>query len=80
MLKYQDDEDDYVVIRLTAKNPQTHQNIIRFNNRTGDFVEVKQTARMISHLNIKSTSIHKNSEDGKKQRKIEEDSKFNIDI
>jgi hypothetical protein len=65
---------------LTAKNPHKHQNIIRFDNRTGEFVDIKQTVRMISHLNIKSTSVPKNSEEGKTQQENAEGSKFNNDV
>merc|ERR1712223_857453 len=64
---YDDDLDEDVVITLTAKNPQAPQNIIRFDHTTGEFVTIKLAESMIDHLEIESTSILRDSEEGKKQ-------------
>ena len=56
-----------MVITLTAKNNQAPQNIIRFDHTVGEFVTVKLAEAMIDHLEIESTSIHKDSEEGQKQ-------------
>ena len=53
-----------MVITLTAKNNQAPQNIIRFDHTVGEFVTVKLAEAMIDHLEIESTSIHKDSEEG----------------
>ena len=58
------------MITLTAKNPQAPQNIIRFDHTTGEFVTVKLAEQMIDHLEIESTSILRDSEEGKKQLQI----------
>ena len=65
-LSYQDLDED-VVITLTAKNSQAPQNIIRFDHTTGEFATVKLAESMIDHLEIESTSIHRDSEEGQKQ-------------
>ena len=59
--------DEDVVITLTAKNPQAPQNIIRFDHTVGEYVTVKLAESMIDHLEIESTSIHKDSDEGQKQ-------------
>ena len=59
--------DEDVVITLTAKNPQAPQNIIRFDHTIGEYVTVKLAESMIDHLEIESTSIHKDSDEGQKQ-------------
>ena len=64
---YFQDLDEDVVITLTAKNPQAPQNIIRFDHTTGEFVTIKLAESMIDHLEIESTSILRDSEEGKKQ-------------
>ena len=56
-----------MVITLTAKNSQAPQNIIRFDHTTGEFATVKLAESMIDHLEIESTSIHRDSEEGQKQ-------------
>ena len=56
-----------MVITLTAKNPQAPQNIIRFDHTVGEYVTVKLAESMIDHLEIESTSIHKDSDEGQKQ-------------
>ena len=61
------DLDEDVVITLTAKNPQAPQNIIRFDHTIGEYVTVKLAESMIDHLEIESTSIHKDSDEGQKQ-------------
>ena len=67
--------DEDVVITLVAKNPQAPKNRVRFDHTKGEFVEMKLVERMIDHLNIESTCIHKDSEEGKKQLQVEEGSK-----
>ena len=59
--------DEDVVITLTAKNSQAPQNIIRFDHTTGEFSTVKLAESMIDHLEIESTSIHRDSDEGVKQ-------------
>ena len=59
--------DEDVVITLTAKNSQAPQNIIRFDHTTGEFATVKLAESMIDHLEIESTSIHRDSDEGVKQ-------------
>jgi hypothetical protein len=63
--------DEDVVITLTAKNPQAPQNIVRFDHTTGEFVTIKLAEAMIDHLEIESTSVHKESEEGQKQMTTE---------
>ena len=70
-----------MVITLTAKNSQAPQNIIRFDHTVGEFVTVKLAEAMIDHLEIESTSIHKDSEEGQKQLMNEgktKDGKYHI--
>ena len=62
-----------MVITLTAKNPQAPQNIIRFDHTTGEFCTIKLAEAMIDHLEIESTSILKDSEEGKKQLQLSGD-------
>ena len=57
---------------MVAKNPQAPKNKIRFDHTTGTFVEIKLVERMIDHLNIDSTVIHKDSLEAKKQIQLEE--------
>ena len=65
------EQDEDVVITLVAKNPQAPKNKIRFDHNKGDFIELKLVERMIDHLNIDSTCIHKDSAEGKKQLQME---------
>ena len=67
-LKQELDED--VIITLVAKNPKAPQNKIRFDHTKGEYVEIKLVERMIDHLEIESTCIHKDSAEGKKQMQI----------
>ena len=60
-----------MVITLTAKNSQAPQNIIRFDHTVGEFVTVKLAETMIDHLEIESTSIHKDSDEAQKQMNLE---------
>ena len=69
--KYLQDLDEDVVITLTAKNSQAPQNIIRFDHTVGEFVTVKLAETMIDHLEIESTSIHKDSDEAQKQMNLE---------
>ena len=52
---------------MVAKNPQAPKNKIWFDHTTETFVEIKLVERMIDHLNIDSTVIHKDSLEAKKQ-------------
>ena len=65
------DQDDDVVITLVAKNPQAPKNKLKFDHNKGEYAEIKLVERMIDHLNIDSTCIHKDSAEGKKQLQIE---------
>ena len=56
-----------VIISLTATNPQAIKNKIRFDHRTGEFVDIKVKGKIIKHLNIASTCIHKHSDEGRRQ-------------
>ena len=67
------DLDEDVVITLVAKNPQAPHNKIRFDHTTGTYISQKLVESMIDHLEIESTCIHKDSEEGKKQLKATED-------
>ena len=62
--------DEDVIITLVAKNPKAPQNKIRFDHTKGEYVEIKLVERMIDHLEIESTMIHKDSAEGKKQMQI----------
>ena len=55
------------MITLAAKNPQAPRNKIRYDHNVGGYVEIKLVERMIDHLDIASTCIHKDSAEGKRQ-------------
>ena len=61
------EQDEDVVITLAAKNPQAPRNKIRYDHNVGGYVEIKLVERMIDHLDIASTCIHKDSAEGKRQ-------------
>ena len=67
------EQDEDVVITLVAKNPQAAKNKVRFQQNTGKYVEIKLIERMIDHLNIESTILHKESEEAKRQFRAEEE-------
>ena len=59
------------MITLVAKNPQAPKNKIRYDHTTGSYVEIKLVERMIDHLNIDSTCVHKDSTEAMKQIQLE---------
>lgn len=63
------------MITLVARNPQAPKNKVRFDNNMGEFVHIKPGETMISHLEIESTVIHRDSEEAMKQIQIEDVSK-----
>ena len=70
VLFYQDLDED-VVITLTGKNPQANIGIIRFDYPSGEYVGVKFIESMIDHLEIESTSLHKDSQEAQDQLQID---------
>ena len=65
------EQDEDVVITLVAKNPQAPKNKIRYDHNKGEWHELKLVERMIDHLHIDSTCIHKDSAEGKKQLQVD---------
>ena len=63
------DLDEDVVITLVAKDPQAPHNKIRFDHTTGTYITQKLVESMIDHLEIESSCVHKDSEEGKRQLK-----------
>ena len=63
------DLDEDVVITLVAKNPQAPHNRIRYDHTSGSYITQKLSETMIDHLEIESTSVHKDSAEGKLQLK-----------
>ena len=61
------ENNEEVVITLTAKNPQAPQNKIRYNITKNKFEKVRLVETMIDHLEIESRIIHKDSEEAKQQ-------------
>ena len=59
--------DEDVIITLTAKDPQAPKNLIRYNGIKREFVTIKLAEKMIDHLNIESSILHKNTEEAKRQ-------------
>ena len=66
------DLDEDVVITLVAKDPQAPHNKIRYDHTTGTYITQKLVESMIDHLEIESSCIHKDSEEGKRQLKATE--------
>ena len=56
-----------MIITLRAKNPQMSNDMVRFSHVEGRFVPVKLKERMIDHLNIVSTIVHKSSDEARLQ-------------
>ena len=56
-----------MIITLRAKNPQMSNDMVRFSHVEGRFVPVKLKERMIDHLNIVSTIVHKSSDEARFQ-------------
>ena len=66
------EQDDEVIITLASKHPQAPKNRINFQHTTGKYVEIRLVEKMIDHLNIESTILHKESMEAKKQLKVED--------
>ena len=66
------DLDEDVVITLVAKDPQAPHNKIRYDHTTGTYITQKLVESMIDHLEIESSCVHKDSEEGKRQLKATE--------
>ena len=64
------ENEEEVVICLTAKNPQAPQNKIRYSHMRKDFVSIKLIERMIDHLEIESSCLHKDSDEARKQLQL----------
>ena len=60
-----------MVITLTAKNPQAPHSIVRFDYTNGEYVSVRRVETMIEHLEIESTSLHKDSHEAQEQLQID---------
>ena len=56
-----------MIITLVGKDPQVEKDRVVYDYSIREFVTIKLVERMIDHLDIESTSIHKNSEEAKKQ-------------
>ena len=56
-----------MVIRLTSKDPQRQKNVVRFSYCMGEFADVRLSEFMIDHLELESTSILRDSEEGQAQ-------------
>jgi hypothetical protein len=68
---FHQDLDEDVVITLTAKNPQAAHSIVRFDYTSGEYVGVRRIETMIDHLEIESTSLHKDSHEAQEQLQID---------
>ena len=55
------------MIRLTSRDPQRQKNVVRFSHCMGEFMEARLSEFIIDHLNLESTSIHRESEEGQEQ-------------
>ena len=55
------------MIRLTSKDPQRQKNVVRFSHSMGEFADVRLSEFMIDHLELESTSILRDSEEGQAQ-------------
>ena len=55
------------MIRLTSKDPQRQKNVVRYSHSMGEFAEVRLSEFMIDHLEMESTSILRDSEEGQAQ-------------
>lgn len=60
-----------MVITLTAKNPQANTGLCRFDYTSGEYVSIKHVEAMIDHLDIESTSLHKDSQEAQDQLQID---------
>ena len=60
-----------MIITLTGKDPQAPKNLIRYNGIKREFVTIKLAEKMIDHLNIESSILHKNTEEAKRQLEAE---------
>ena len=56
-----------MVIHLTSKDPQRQKNVVRFSYYMGEFADVRLSEFMIDHLELESTSILRDSEEGQAQ-------------
>ena len=63
-----------VLIRLDTKNPQAPKNKVIFSHETGSFIRMRLKTKMIDHMNIVSTILHKESEEAKQQMRETEES------
>ena len=56
-----------MIITLVGKDPQVEKDRVVYDYSIREFVTIKLVERMIDHLDVESTSIHKNSDEAKKQ-------------
>ena len=70
-LSFDDEDDEDVVISLCSKDPQACKGLVRFDYTKGEYVPVKLTEWMIDHLEVESTVLHKESEEGQIQMQRE---------
>ena len=56
-----------MIITLVGKDPQIEKDRVVYDYSIREFVTIKLVERMIDHLDVESTSIHKNSDEAKKQ-------------
>ena len=62
------------MIRLDTKNPQAPKNKVIFSHETGSFIRMRLRTKMIDHMNIVSTILHKESEEAKQQMRETQES------
>ena len=79
-LSFDDEDDEDVVISLCSKDPQACKGLVRFDYTKGEYVPVKLTEWMIDHLEVESTVLHKDSEEGQIQMQREGANKLGNDI
>ena len=78
-LSFDDEDDEDVVISLCSKDPQACKGLVRFDYTKGEYVPVKLTEWMIDHLEVESTVLHKDSEEGQIQMQREGANKLGND-
>ncbi|CAB4063118.1 DNAI1 [Lepeophtheirus salmonis] len=70
VLAVKEDLDEEVVISLNAKDPLAPTDLVRFDYTIGAFIQIKLVEKMIDHLDIESTCVHKSSPEGCHQLKL----------